>query len=74
MTEEPGSYQVKVAIAERDRLLRECQRLLFRVSRGPNCLKLLAGVKIQLQIFSKYKANRAQERNKRLHLKRSHYD
>lgn len=63
MTEKPGLYQTQSeaitgAREERDRLLKECQQLLKRVATGPNCLKLLQGVKGQLEVFAQYKANR----------------
>lgn len=43
---------------ERDALLRECQDLLWQLSRRPYCMKLLLGVKKQLLMFLAYKANR----------------
>lgn len=52
------NLQASSATQERDRLLKECQHLLFEVSKVPGCLKLLEGVKQQLQIFAAYKANR----------------
>lgn len=73
MTEKPASYQVQdamvedppSAIAERDKLLAECQRLLFQVSRRPGAIKLLIGVKGQLKMFSAYKSNRVSRKSKR---------
>lgn len=64
MTEQPPFYQVQkqTAIAkaqdERDLLLRECHQLLYKVSRRPCSIKLLNGVRDQLQLFAGYKANR----------------
>lgn len=63
MTEKPAIYQhqseaINTARAERDRLVLECQQLLRKVATGPNCLKLLQGVRNQLEIFAKYKSDR----------------
>jgi hypothetical protein len=46
------------AIHERDRLVRECHDLLWQVARRPGCIKLLMGVRHQLQIFAGYKKGR----------------
>lgn len=46
------------AIQERDMLVRECQGLLWQVARRPGCIKLLMGVRHQLQIFAGYKKDR----------------
>jgi len=61
MSETPGLYtqgDVKQAQSQRDGLVVECLILLLQVSRRPNALKLLAGVKDQLQMFAGYKATR----------------
>lgn len=42
----------------REQLLAECHRLLNEVAKRPNNMKLLLGVKHQLEMFSQYKANR----------------
>jgi hypothetical protein len=61
MSETPSLYpqaEVEQAQGQRDGLVVECLILLLQVSRRPNALKLLAGVKEQLQLFAGYKANR----------------
>lgn len=52
------SPDVISAIHERDRLVRECHDLLWQVARRPGCIKLLMGVRHQLQIFAGYKKSR----------------
>ena len=50
---------IATAQTERDVLLRDCRHLLAEVSKRPNCLKLLTGVRDQLRIFAEYKAGRS---------------
>lgn len=61
MSEAPTCYpkfEIEQAQSHRDGLVVECLILLLQVSRRPNALKLLSGVKDQLQLFAGYKANR----------------
>ena len=43
---------------ELKRLLLDCQRLLRVVASRPGAIKLLLGVRYQLELFAGYKANR----------------
>lgn len=60
MTQLEQSHNNAIARAtqERDALLNECRRLLIEVSKRPNSLKLLTGVRDQLRIFAQYKVGR----------------
>jgi hypothetical protein len=53
---------IAAAIAERNRLIRECEGLLWKVAARPGSIKLLQGIKNQLILFASYKANRSFER------------